>query len=180
MPRNGKGLAEPGCMIRADVSGIDRPSLCVIVDTEEEFDWMAPFSRRNALVTSIRDLNLGHTIFRRYGLRPTYLVDYPVIADARAGEILGPWVEAGEAIVGAQLHPWVTPPFEEVVCPQNTYACNLDENLERRKLASLTEKIHAVLGLRPRVYKAGRYGLDIRREHILRELGYTVDTSVMP
>lgn len=167
-------------LIRADLSSIDRPLLCIIIDTEEEFDWTAPFSRRNAFVTAISDLRHGHLIFRRYGLRPTYLVDYPVIADARAGEILGSWVETGEALVGAQLHSWVTPPFEEVVWPHNTFPCNLHEDLERRKLATLTERIHATLGVPPRVYKAGRYGVDIRREYILRELGYTVDTSVMP
>ncbi len=164
----------------ADTSQLARPLLCIVVDAEEDFDWSAPFSRRNRSVQSLQGLQDGHALFRRYGLQPTYLVDYPVISDPQAGEILGPWVQADEAMVGAQLHPWVTPPFEEVVCPFNSYACNLDADLERRKLTLLSERITETLGQPPRVYKAGRYGIDLSREQTLRDLGYVVDTSVMP
>ena len=164
----------------ADQSGFDRPVLHVAVDTEEEFDWSAPFARGNTRVNAIEGLHKGQAVFQRFGIAPTYLIDYPVIADRRSADILGPWVEAGECVVGAQLHPWVTPPFEEVVCPYNSYPCNLEPDLERRKLAVLTEAITTTLGRPPLVYKAGRYGLDISREPMLRALGYTIDTSVLP
>jgi len=164
----------------APTQGFDRPSLSVVLDTEEEFDWSAPFSRQNRGVNGLDHLHIGHTIFRRYGLTPAYLVDHPIVADPRAAEVFGPWLEAGECLVGAQLHPWVTPPHEEVVCPYNSFPCNLDPALEHQKLAALTEAITAALGVAPRVYKAGRYGLDLRREAMLVALGYTVDTSVMP
>ena len=167
-------------LVQADTSALDRPVLCVVVDVEEEFDWSGPFSRRNTFVNAVRGLRRGHEIFRRYGLQPTYLLDYPVVADPQARDILAPWAAAGEAVIGAQLHPWVTPPFEEVICPYNSFPCNLEEDLERRKLTVLTQFIDAAFGVAPRVYKAGRYGLDLRREHVLRDLGYVVDTSVMP
>lgn len=158
----------------------DRPVLSVVLDTEEEFDWSAPFSRQNRGVSGLDHLHRGQAIFRRYGLKPAYLIDHPIVTAPRAAEVFGPWLEAGECIVGAQLHPWVTPPYEEVVCPYNSFPCNLDPDLERRKLTTLTEAITATLGVAPRVYKAGRYGLDISRERMLTDLGYTVDTSVMP
>lgn len=173
-------LADPRSLVPADTSCLPRPVLCIVVDAEEDFDWNAPFSRRNHAVVSLQGLRHGHALFRRYGLQPTYLLDFPVISDPHAGEILGPWIEAGEALAGAQLHPWVTPPFEEVVCPLNSYACNLAPDLERRKLGLLSGRIAGVLGQPPRVYKAGRYGIDLRRERTLHALGYMVDTSVMP
>lgn len=164
----------------AEIPALETPLLCVLIDTEEEFDWFGPLSSRNISVQSIDDIRRGQAIFRRYGLRPSYLLDYPVIADPRAAEVFGPWVEAGDCLIGAQLHPWVTPPHEEVVCPYNSYPCNLDPDLEQRKLAALTEKIRSTLGIAPRIYKAGRYGLDLAREAMLSGLGYRVDTSVVP
>jgi hypothetical protein len=166
--------------ITADTRSICEPLLCVIVDTEEEFDWTGPFSRKNVNVNSLQGLVRVHALFRRYGLQPTYLVDFPVVEHPAARDIFGPWAAAGECVVGAQLHPWVNPPFEEVVCPLNSYPCNLDPELERRKLTALTERIRDALGIAPEVYKAGRYGLDFRIEATLRELGYLVDTSIMP
>src|SRR5690606_11756480 len=78
------------------------------------------------------------------------------------------------------LHPWVNPPHEEVVCLINTYPCNLPADLERAKLQTLTRKIVDTLGVRPRIYRAGRYGVDPGREAMLAELGYLVDVSVVP
>lgn len=164
----------------AALPALEAPVLCVVIDTEEEFDWSGPLSSRNISVQSIDDIGRGQAIFRRHGLCPAYLLDYPVIADPRAAGVFGPWAEAGECLIGAQLHPWVTPPHEEVVCPYNSYPCNLDPDLERRKLAALTERIRSTLGIAPRIYKAGRYGLDLAREAMLSGLGYRVDTSVVP
>jgi hypothetical protein len=164
----------------AKTDSIDRPLICVIIDTEEDFDWTGPFSKRNIKVDSLTGIPRGHEIFRRFSVQPTYLVDYPVISDPRAAELLGPWLEANECLVGAQLHPWVNPPFEEVVCPLHSYPCNLEPELEARKIAELTFRIQEVLRISPQIYKAGRYGLDIQRESNLRKLGYTVDTSVLP
>lgn len=164
----------------AAVATFDRPLLCVVIDTEEEFDWSGPFSRRHDRTESIRHICRGQAIFRRNDLRPAYLIDYPIADDPRAADVFGPWLAADECLIGAQLHPWVSPPYEEVVCPYNSYPCNLEPDLERRKLEALTARIVEQLGVAPRVYKAGRYGLDISREPMLTELGYEVDTSVMP
>ena len=65
--------------------------------------------------------------------------------------------------MGAHLHPWVTPPHEEVVCLVNSYPCNLPDDLERRKLRVLSDAIEARLGRRATVYKAGRHGSRFER-----------------
>ena len=65
----------------ADTSKLDRPVLCVAVDAEEDFDWDAGFSRNNTSVRSMSHQHLAQGIFTRYGVTPTYLVDYPVATD---------------------------------------------------------------------------------------------------
>jgi hypothetical protein len=164
----------------ADLSGLQGPLLCVILDTEEEFDWGAPFSRGNRRVEALGWLAAGHRLLRRFGIVPCYLLDYPVATAPQARDLFGPWIASGECLVGTQLHPWVTPPHEEVVCPFNTFPCNLPPDLERRKLAALTAAVTEAFGVRPEVYKAGRYGIDLRREAMFAALGYRVDTSVVP
>ncbi|WP_198371311.1 polysaccharide deacetylase family protein [Roseomonas rosulenta] len=173
------GTSAP-CFLAADLAALDAPVLCVVFDTEEEFDWNAPFSRGNRRVEALTWLAAGQRVLRRFGIVPCYLLDYPVATAPRTPEIFGPWLAAGECLVGAQLHPWVTPPDEEVVCPFNTFPCNLPPDLERRKLEVLTDAVAAALGVRPAIYKAGRYGIDIRREGTIADLGYLVDTSVVP
>lgn len=169
-----------GDFVRAGLEALSRPVLCVVIDTEEEFDWGAPFSRHNRRVQALGWLHAGQRVFRRHGVKPAFLLDYPVAADPRSSEIFGPWLAADECEVGAQLHPWVTPPFEEVICPTNSFACNLPADLERRKLERLTEAVVEAVGMPPVIYKAGRYGLDVRRERTLTDLGYAIDTSVVP
>jgi hypothetical protein len=108
------------------------------------------------------------------------VIDYPVASQPQGYEPLREIARAGRATIGAHLHPWVTPPFEEEVTARNSYACNLEPGLQRRKLRALTEKIADVFGVRPRVYKAGRYGVGPRTAEMLAELGYVVDLSVSP
>lgn len=172
---NGLEQTEP-----VNLDRLTKPVLCVHVDTEEEFDWAAPFSSDNTSVAAMSELARGHEIFRRYGLKSTYLADFPIVSDDRARDILGGFLDAGECLLGAQLHPWVTPPHEEEVGQVNSFPCNLPKELERRKLEILTETIVERFGIKPCIYKAGRYGLNLDRRDTLIDLGYTIDTSVVP
>src|SRR3546814_6885075 len=81
---------------------------------------------------------------------------------------------------GTHLHPWVNPPFQEVVNATNSYPGNLPPELEHAKLAALTEAIAGAFGARPVVYKAGRYGVGPATAGILEALGYRIDVSVVP
>lgn len=61
------------------------PVLAVIVDTEEEFDWRRPLSRDNRGVTAVQGIEPAHdAVFDPLGLRPDYVIDYPIAADATA------------------------------------------------------------------------------------------------
>jgi hypothetical protein len=157
-----------------------RPQLAVVVDTEEEFDWRSPFARANIATRSIAAQPLAHRIYDRWGIVPTYVVDYPVAADPAARDLLGNLHAEGRAEIGAHLHPWVCPPHEEEVNRFNSYHCNLPPELERAKIETLTETLEAAFGVRPTVFKAGRYGFGRSTAQAIAELGYQVDCSFVP
>jgi hypothetical protein len=108
------------------------------------------------------------------------VIDYPVATSAQARDFLGGLQAAGKAEIGAHLHPWVTPPYEELVSTHNSYHCNLPAELERAKIETLTAAIEQGFGRRPSVFKAGRYGFGPSTARVLAELGYRVDTSYVP
>lgn len=156
------------------------PTLLVVIDTEEEFDWDAPFDPASTSVANIACQPLAQDLFDRHGIVPTYVVDYPVATTPAASELLRGYLEAGRCDIGAHLHPWVNPPFEEAVNATNSYACNLPPGLMQRKLEILTGAIETAFGQKPVVYKAGRYGAGPETPGVLRQLGYRADASVVP
>jgi hypothetical protein len=119
-------------------------------------------------------------IFDRFCVRPTYVVDYPVAAQREGWEPLRQFADSGRASIGAHLHPWVTPPFEEELSAHNSYQGNLNKELEFAKVETLTARIQQSFGIRPSVFKAGRYGLGPNTFAILSQLGYEVDLSPLP
>lgn len=171
------GRAEAGPYARPTLA---RSTVSVVVDVEEDFDWTKPFSSASASVEAIRWINLGHTLLCSFGIRPAYLLTYPVARSPMAIELFREMLDDGSCEIGAQLHPWVTPPIEEEVTDFTSFPSNIPVSLERRKNEGLIAAIEAAFGVRPRIYKAGRYGLDLTRADMLAELGFLVDTSVMP
>ena len=69
-------------------------------------------------------------------------------------------------------------PFRQKV--PDTFLFTLPESLQREKITWLTDAIEDRFGRRPTSFRAGRYGLDIVGARILTELGYLVDSSVIP
>ncbi len=156
------------------------PQLMVIVDTEEEFDWSAPFNRRSTGVESIRSQSRLRECFRSFGVRPTYVVDYPVASQPAGYEPLRELLDSGECLIGAHLQPWVNLPDDEEINEYNSFPGNLPPELERRKLEVLIETITKNFGQRPVIYKAGRYGLGPATFRMLADLGFEVDLSPVP
>ena len=150
----------------------------VTVDTEEEFDWDAPLDRTNHGLATLPRLLEFQKFCESFGIVPIYLVDYPVAAAPAAAEAIKDAVTAGRAEVGVQLHPWVSPPFDEKVNEFNSYAGNLPVDLEREKFRRLRDAIEENLGAAPLIYRAGRYGLGPNTASILHENGLTIDSSV--
>lgn len=157
-----------------------RPSLTVVIDTEADFDWHGPFSRDGHGTASIRHQRRTQRLFDRYGIKPTYLIDYPIATDPEAGSILKALLDEGRADVGIQLHPWTNPPFDELLSARNSYPSNLPRALQKAKIEHLIDAVRDHLGIEPKVFKAGRYGFNDDTAGLLEELGLDIDTSVVP
>jgi hypothetical protein len=153
--------------------------LVVVVDTEAEFNWKGP-SRRALGVKSTRHLAKAQSIFERNGIRPTFVLDYPISSQPEGYEPIRDIAESGGCEIGAHLQPWDNPPFTEFVTERNSYPGNLPARLEYAKLERLTEIIARNIGVRPRIYKAGRYGVGCHTADAMRRLGYEIDVSVLP
>jgi hypothetical protein len=160
------------------------PMLQVIIDAEEEFDWSAPFDRRNIAVENLAHQEKAQRIFERYGVRPTYVVDYAVASQEQGFAPLRAIMARDAADIGAHLQPWINPPFDDAAEEgdrvRSSFPGNLPAALEHAKLRMLTEAIERNLGTRPTVYRAGRYGLGPTSFETLDALGYEIDASVLP
>lgn len=156
------------------------PELLVVVDTEEEFDWRAPFARANVATRSVPAQARAQAIYDRLGIVPTYVIGYPIATDPIAVAFLRRLKDEGRAQIGAHLHPWVTPPHREEVTARNSYQCNLPPALEQAKIGALTEAITEAFGDAPTIFKAGRHGFGPTTARAIAALGYKVDCSVLP
>jgi len=102
-----------------------RPKLLVVVDTEEEFDWSRPFDRRNTGVEHMRSIHLFQEVCDAEGVRPVYVIDHPIATQETSIAPLRAFRREGRCEIGAHLHPWVSPPFDEEVNARNSYPGNL-------------------------------------------------------
>lgn len=150
----------------------------LLVDTEEEFDWRAPFRHDGWGVATTAALPDAHARLAGMGARSGYLVDYPVATDPAAIDALRAVMAQGDATIGAQLHPWVNPPFDEALSNHSSFAGNLPKALEGAKLDRLTDALTAIIGTAPTVYRAGRYGLGPNTLKLLAARGYRLDSSM--
>lgn len=174
----GNFFAYPAASDLIGLEAGERPRFWVTIDTEEDFDWAAPFARTGYRLGSVPALAECQNYFERAAVQPIYLVDWPIVADDRAVDFLGAAQASGRCEIGAQLHPWVTPPHEEDVNARNSYTGNLPATLQREKMTALRDAIRDRFGIAPTVYRAGRYGLGPDSATMLAELGFRCDTSV--
>lgn len=152
--------------------------LIVTIDTEED-NW-GEYDRPSYTVKNISRIPRLHDLFTRHGVRPTYLVSYPVVTDAQSVGILGGYHAAGQCEIGTHPHPWNTPPVVEERNQLNSYICNLPSTLQYQKIETLTNTITAAFGRRPTSYRSGKWGFGESVARNLIALNYTVDSSMFP
>ena len=151
--------------------------LAITIDVEED-NWSSYDT--NPVLSNIPKLLELQKLFDSYEVKPTYLVTYPVASDRNSASILRKILEDGGCEIGAHLHPWNTPPFEEEKTFENTMLCNLEKDLQYRKMESLHEKITENFGMEPAAFRSGRWGFGPTVAENMYKLGYKVDTSVSP
>lgn len=150
------------------------------IDTEEEFDWAAPFARKNTATSHCDAFADFQSLCESIGAHPVWLVDWPIAGNPVAAGVIRDAAQRGRADIGLHLHPWVNPPFEEEVNAANSYAGNLPSELEAAKFLALKDRIEEVFGISPAIYRAGRYGLGPHTAALLAEHGIALDSSVRP
>ncbi|HET8997023.1 MAG TPA: hypothetical protein VFN42_10185 [Acetobacteraceae bacterium] len=156
------------------------PLCAVLIDAEEDFDWLRPVRGVAYDVTCMRHLSDFQDILAAYRAVPTYLLTYPVLQDAGIVADLRRRLERGQCQLGVQLHPWVTPPFSEAAEVRNSFTGNLQGPLEEQKLLELKRLFRACFGADPVIFRAGRYGLGMHTPALLEQHGFLIDTSLAP
>ncbi len=165
---------------RPVLGNLSEPVLLPVIHAEEEFPWHKPFDRNKRGTAHVEALESVQYLFEKYDLKPLYLLSDPVARDTTAQQQLASWLEAGNANIGAHLHPWVVEPYLEKLGSVNSYPGNLPIELEIAKLTRLTDTIEDIFAVRPTAYLAGRYGLGASTANTLEGLGYRIDLSPSP
>ncbi len=155
--------------------------IVISVDTEEEGLWGGHYQSSGHTTENLKGLARFQATCESMGVAPTYLIDAPVLDNHQAVVNLRSWSIGSRCEIGSHCHPWCNPPItEECSSTETSYVCNLPAEVQHQKLAWLTNRIGDTFGQRPSSYRAGRYGFDGTSAQVLNELGYRVDSSVLP
>lgn len=153
--------------------------LLVGIDTEGDNQWDAE-ARLNQRFENIYALPRLHELFSRHGVRPTYVITYPVASDPRSAEVLRTLLAYGNCEIGAHHHAWETPPCSADDVRRHPYASALPAAQFDAQLESLTAAITRAVGAAPVSYRSGRFGFSAAHVSSLERLGYLVESSVAP
>lgn len=159
----------------------NEPVLFVLsVDTEEEWDWSAPFPQQDFSVSNVARLADFQHMCDGIGIKPTYFVDYAVADNTSAVEVLKPLVKDSNCEIGAHLHPWCNPPFIGYVGEKESHVVNLPIEQVEQKLEVLVNLLTKQFGSAPRSFRTGRWGIDGKVMQLLVKHGFKLDSSVYP
>jgi peptidoglycan/xylan/chitin deacetylase (PgdA/CDA1 family) len=155
------------------------PHLLVGIDTEGDNQWDAA-ARERQTFENIYALPKLHAIFEKHGVRPTYVVTWPVAIDERSRQVLRFLRLRGDCEIGAHHHAWETPPCSPEDARRHPYAKSLSLDQFEAQLAQLTAAIAQAVGELPVSYRSGRFGFDASHVTALERYGYLVESSVAP
>ena len=155
------------------------PRLLVGIDTEGDNQWSAE-AREHQTFENIYALPALHARFEAHGVRPTYVVTWPVASDERSQQVLRFLLLRGDCEIGAHHHAWETPPCTAEDVRRHPYAASLPVSQFEAQLAELTTTITRAVGERPVSYRSGRFGFDAAHVSALERFGYLVESSVAP
>jgi hypothetical protein len=137
-------------------------------------------ARRHQTFANVHALERLHEFFARHGVRPTYVVTYPVARDPASVAVLRRLQARGDAEIGAHHHAWETPPCDPADVERHPYAMALPLDQFDAQLTALTDAIGDAVGVRPVSYRSGRFGFCAAHVSSLERHGYLVESSVAP
>jgi len=154
-------------------------NLLVGIDTEGDNQWDAA-AGANQRLENLYALPRLHALFAKHGVRPTYVVTYPVVTDRRSADVLCGLLSGGDCEIGAHHHAWETPPCTPDDVGRHAYASAIPRLQFEQQLESLTRAIAKAVGRAPVSYRSGRFGFSAEHVSGLERQGYLVESSVAP
>ncbi|MEU9884091.1 deacetylase [Sphaerisporangium sp. NPDC051011] len=161
-------------------AGPRRPAFIITIDVEEDDAWSgsATGTTRNAAF-----LPRFQALCDRYGLPPTYLVDWTMATSPAFQEFGRAVLERGRGELGMHLHAWTTPPILPLTGADHQYKpflTDYPEHVMAAKVTTATRVLQDTFQIAPVSHRAGRWTLDETYARILIEHGYLADCSVTP
>jgi hypothetical protein len=157
--------------------------LLFTIDVEEEGLFCGRYARLGATVRNVPHLMRLAPVLARFSLPVTLLCTHRVFGDAAARAALDAVRNTVRTEIGAHLHHWDTPPYEED-CRWGDAAYIrpgvLPEHLLRQRLDSLFAVGKDYSGTPLTSFRMGRWHLHRRHWPLLAEAGVLVDSSVRP
>lgn len=163
----------------------DRPPLSVVVtmDVEEEGLFSGRYQRRNPGVRNVAALPVLAPLSDELGFPLTLLCSHAVFADREACRTLEIMRDRHGAEIGAHLHHWSTPPYEneELYCPGTPVRTDkVDQELLEARLTSLLAAGQAFQGAPLTSFRMGRWDLKSSLFPMLQRHGIKADSSICP
>nr|WP_321258499.1 hypothetical protein [uncultured Pseudodesulfovibrio sp.] len=151
--------------------------IAITLDVEEEGLFSGQYPRSGAGVSNVFRLDMLEWLTRDFDIPLTLLVDYPVAVDAECATCLRRWKDELGAEIGAHLHPWNTPPYDD---GDPLDSSSMSSEMVQVKLASLVRAIEDNVGVTPTSFRMGRWDFSDTVRDALRIAGFLVDASVVP
>jgi hypothetical protein len=153
--------------------------LIISIDTECDKDptWKIPQPMQFLNISKQEDVLFP--LFLKYNIKPTYLLSPEVIKHQKSVEFFKKHEDKIE--LGTHLHSEFIAPNENMKSTiTNEIQLNLEKDLEYDKLKSLTNLFKNKFDFDPKSFRSGRFGSSLYTTSYLSELGYKVDSSVVP
>lgn len=149
------------------------------IDTEED-QWGA--FGKEATVKNIDYLtDTFQRLCEQYGIRPTYLVNTPVVAMPSSQTVIKELAQLENCEIGMHLHPWrATPHSPSYQFPKDSHMTNYSSDLIGEKIKRLFHEIQNLTQKPCRTFRAGRWSMSTDAMEHLYKLGVNIDTSITP
>lgn len=154
--------------------------LVISIDVEEEGLFSGAYARTPPGVRNVAHMQRLEFIPREFGFPLTLLVTYHAARDPASRQVLEYWRDHYATEIGAHLHPWNTPPLIELSEPEPVRSERIPLPILKEKLANLVGSIQENLGVTPRSFRMGRFDWGPRLLSLLPEMGFQVDSSMVP
>lgn len=150
------------------------------VDVEEEGLFSGSYPRIPPGVENVEALRRLEFVTSEFGLPLTFFISHCAAVAPSCRDVITYFVERLGAEAGAHLHPWSTPPFEDLGLPEPVRSERMPPLLLRAKLETLLVSIEKNLGVFPISFRMGRFDFGKAACRALVDSGIRVDSSIVP